>query len=203
MRRVGVMGGTFDPIHIGHVEIAQAAKDYLILDEVWFMPAGDPPHKDDKVISKEHRIEMVKLAIYGEEGFFLSTHETDLDRLSYSAITMKELSEQFEDCEFYFIMGADSFMSFDKWYQPEEICKYCHLAVAGRNDIDEEEMKNKASEYEAKFNSKTFFVDFNEINISSSDIRKAFADGDEEDIKEFLNSDVYEYIEENNLYKGE
>lgn len=198
MRRIGIMGGTFDPIHTGHLIIAQNALVQLHLDKVWFMPAGDPPHKGDEVTSKEHRINMVKLAIEGNDGFELFTYEADKERPSYSAITMSEIDKMYGDVQFYFIMGADSLLYFEKWYHPEIICEHACLAVANRNDVPMEELEQARDELSKKFGARVYFIDTPQIEISSTFIRQA---KDKEITRYMLNDKVFDYMINNNLYR--
>ena len=106
MSRIGIMGGTFNPIHTGHLIIAQQALTLLKLDKIWFMPAGDPPHKNNRILDKDSRKRMVELAIQNNPDFELLTYELEKERPSYSAITMTELDKLYPEHEFFFIMGA-------------------------------------------------------------------------------------------------
>ena len=116
VKKVGIMGGTFDPIHNGHLVIAQAALDTMNLDEVLFIPSGTPYLKDlTTVLSKKERVSMTGLAIEDNPGFALSTIEIDREGNSYSYETLEELKKQNPDVEYYFILGADSLLYLEKW----------------------------------------------------------------------------------------
>ncbi len=199
MKKIGIMGGTFNPIHMGHLIIAQAALTGLKLDKVWFMPAGDPPHKDDSILDKKHRLQMVAEAIKDNPDFELFTYETDKERPSYTAVTMTDLSADYPDHEFYFIMGTDSFLKLEKWYKPEIICAHTRLVVANRNNVENDELMAVRNKYMAAYKAKVDFIDTPQIEISSSSIR--------EDIRKNISlvryklpDEVYNYIKTNRLY---
>lgn len=196
-KKVGIMGGTFDPIHTGHLIIAQQALYNLKLDMIWFMPAGDPPHKGDEVSNKEHRLNMVKLAIEGNDKFELFTYEVDKDRPSYSAITMTELDEKYPDIDFYFIMGADSLLNFHKWYHPEVICEHTSLVVANRDDVPVEQLKQVSAQLSIDYGARIYLLDTPQIEISSSSIR---AIKDSALRRYMVPENVFKYMIDNKLY---
>ncbi len=200
MARIGIMGGTFDPVHLGHMIIAQQALTQLGLDKIWFMPAGDPPHKGSEVTDKHTRLEMLKLAIADNPDFELFTYEADKERPSYSAITMTELDELYPDNDFYFIMGADSLLNFEKWYRPDIICAHTCLAVAGRNNVPTEKLTKIKCMLEEKYNARVCLIDTPQIEISSSTIRSTLKGNVDSysnrlrRIRYMLPEPVYEYI---------
>lgn len=202
MAKIGIMGGTFDPVHIGHLVIAQSALTSLELDKIWFMPAGDPPHKGEEVTDKQDRLNMLSLAIKDNPDFKLFTYETDKERPSYSAVTMAELDERYPDCEFYFIMGADSLLNFDKWYQPETICAHTTLVAANRNNVPKETLMAKKEELEEKYRARILLLDTPQLDISSSDLRQALGTGKEKSksIRYSVPEPVYDYISKRHLY---
>ena len=113
--KIGIMGGTFDPIHIGHLLLAQFAYEECALDEIWFLPNGNPPHKQTKEgqDALAHRVEMVRLAIDDVPYFKLCLHESRINRHSYTYKTMQELNALYPENEFYFILGADSLFAIE------------------------------------------------------------------------------------------
>lgn len=120
MARIGIMGGTFDPVHMGHLQIGRQAKEEYGLEQVWFMPSGQPPHKrDHKVTAAAHRCAMVELAIEGQNGFVLSRSEVERPGDTYTAQTLALLKEGYPGHDFYFIIGADSLYEIEKWFRPE------------------------------------------------------------------------------------
>lgn len=144
-KRIGIMGGTFDPIHIGHLILAEKAYEELDLDEVWFMPSGNPPHKQNRAgrASDKQRVEMVRRAIADNPHFRLSTEEMHPEGYTYTYETLERLHEKYPDYIYYFIIGADSLYDFDMWRRPDRICKAASLLVATRNDVPEESLKKK------------------------------------------------------------
>ena len=120
MARIGIMGGTFDPIHNGHLQLGRQAREEYHLEQVWFMPSGQPPHKKDHAVTDAWtRLEMVRLAIAGQKGFSLSDFEIRRPGNTYTAQTLKLLSEAYPENLFYFIIGADSLYDIEKWYRPD------------------------------------------------------------------------------------
>ncbi|NWF68176.1 MAG: nicotinate (nicotinamide) nucleotide adenylyltransferase [Chloroflexi bacterium] len=133
MRRLGVLGGTFDPPHIGHLVLAEYAAAHLGLSHVLFVPAGDPPHKRYLTrASVEHRVAMVQAAIHGNTRFVLSRADVDRPGPHYTLDLMKIIQTQYPNVELYFLMGGDSFRDLPKWHHPEEIFKICRLGVMAR-----------------------------------------------------------------------
>ena len=196
--KIGIMGGTFDPPHIGHLVIAQCALTRMRLDKIWFMPAGDPPHKESGVTQKEHRKNMIAAAIASNPDFELFTYEMDKERPSYSAVTMTELDEKYPDAEFFFIMGADSLLHFENWYRPDVICAHTALIVANRNNVPQEEIFSLKQKLEQKFNAKIYFMDTPQMEIGSGRLR-----AEQYGIKGIryrVPEPVYEYIVEHKLY---
>jgi nicotinate-nucleotide adenylyltransferase len=131
--KLGVFGGTFDPIHIGHLILAEQCRDACRLDHVLFVPAGTPPHKSGRRITPAKlRREMVELAIAGNPAFGVSSIELDRDGPSYSADTLAELARLHRDAELFFLIGADSLLDLPNWYQPARVLSLATLVVATR-----------------------------------------------------------------------
>ena len=132
--RIGIMGGTFDPIHLGHLATAEAVRESLQLEKILFIPAKNPPHKTEKKItSSTHRVKMVELAIESNPFFELSTIEIEREGLSYSLLTIDELLKIFgAETEFFFITGADAVNDLPSWYRVEELLSKCHFVAATR-----------------------------------------------------------------------
>ena len=199
MPRIGIMGGTFNPIHTGHLIIAQQTLIRLKLDKIWFMPAGNPPHKAAPVIDGELRRRMVELAIEGNSDFELFDYELKKTRPSYSAMTMTELDEAYPENEFYFIMGADSLMDFHKWYHPEVICAHTKLVCADRNNISDDMLEAEKKRLETDLGATIYLIDTPQIEISSSDIRDRLKDKPSS-VRYMLPEGVYDFIIKNHLY---
>ncbi len=200
MRKIGLMGGTFDPIHIAHVEIAKYARGQYGLDEVIFMTSGSPPHKKGKnVTDAEIRLEMTRLAIDGISGFTASDYEVNKSEYSYSVNTLKWLREQYPDAEIYFLIGEDSLDYIDKWYCPKEILELCVVLVYPRKSMDS--LRRTLSEKQSLLGGDIRIIDAPVYDISSTLIRERIAAGD--DVSDMLDKRVYEYIKDNDLYRGE
>ena len=130
-KKIGIMGGTFDPIHIGHLILGEKTYEQLGLDKIWFMPAGNPPHKRNRAgrATDEQRVAMVERAITGNSHFELSLIEMHDHGLSYTYHTLENLRKQNPDTDYYFIFGADYLYSFTTWIQLERICAACKIVV--------------------------------------------------------------------------
>ena len=140
--KIGIMGGTFNPIHNAHLMMAQAAYEQYKLDEIWFMPSAKPPHKNqDEIAEKEHRKRMVQFAIDKIPYFKISNIEYKRAGKTYTYDTLVELKKEREDAHFYFIMGGDSLAQFEQWYHPEKIVKLCTILAASRDEISYEQTK--------------------------------------------------------------
>lgn len=136
MTRIGILGGTFDPPHIGHLLLAEYSAEALELDRVLFVPAGVQPLKDDIRSAVAHRVAMVKLAIADNPLFALSRVDVEREGPHYTADTVRLLSEQYPDATLYFLMGGDNLRDFPQWTRPKEIIEQARLGVMRRSDED-------------------------------------------------------------------
>ncbi|MCD7883329.1 MAG: nicotinate-nucleotide adenylyltransferase [Lachnospiraceae bacterium] len=196
------MGGTFDPIHNGHLALADTAYRQLGLDHVLFLPARIPPHKQNRPAGATplQRVRMTQLAISGYPYFSLDQEEMCRDGISYTKDTLLRLKRNEPETEFFFIIGADSLMSFDTWYHPEIICSCCHLAAAIRDDFPLEVLQKKSEELEARFQASVFILNIPKMDISSTMLRGLCRQ--EKSIRTYVPEAVADYIEENNIYGG-
>ncbi|HLB27681.1 MAG TPA: nicotinate-nucleotide adenylyltransferase [Dehalococcoidales bacterium] len=197
--KIGILGGTFDPIHNGHLKIAEAARKKLGLNEVYFMPAAKTPLKEGISISAvEHRVKMVRLAIAGKPRFKLSTIELDRPGLSYTADTIAELRKKLgAETELYFIIGWDSLSQFARWREPDRIIRMCRLVAVPRPGYALPEPK--ALEAAIPGISESLIVlDKPEIAISATEIRERVARG--QSIRRLVPEEVAGYIQKNGLY---
>jgi nicotinate-nucleotide adenylyltransferase len=189
----GLMGGTFDPIHIAHLIVAAEALDLLGLDRVIFVPSARPPHKHgDDVTSVEHRLEMVRLAIDGDPRLVLSDLEARRPDPSYTIETVRQFRREFgEDEKLYFIMGADSLAQFFTWKEPLDLIAACEFVVAPRPGVGPDDG-------DPRIRAKAHMLDSPIIGVSSSDIRERVRTG--RSIRYLVPPAVLAYIEEKNLY---
>lgn len=198
--RVGILGGTFNPIHKGHIAVAKAAYDQLNLDEMLIMPSGIPPHKEG-VISSEDRLNMVRLATKDYPYMIVSDYEIIREGTTYTAETLTRLTESNPDTEYIFILGADSLVNMPDWYKPEVIFRLATIAVCKRNDTDESELDKSIKVLTDKYNARIIVLEFDYVNISSHEIRECVYRYKNKNILQYLEPDVLDYIKEHGLYK--
>ncbi|MCR4933760.1 MAG: nicotinate-nucleotide adenylyltransferase [Lachnospiraceae bacterium] len=196
--KIGLFGGTFDPIHNGHLWIAKSALESCLLDKVIFIPSGISYMKND-VLDVYHRVNMVKLAISDCPKFYLSTIESSKEKNSYSYETVSEYKEMYPNDELFFIIGFDSLENMIKWKNPDIIFEKSTVLVALRGDADEGKANNLIASYIEKFNAKIVMIKCEKIDVSSTQIRHDIKTG--LDVRSFLPAKVYDYIYKNVLYK--
>ncbi len=132
-RRIGILGGTFDPIHLGHLLAAEQCREQLNLDELRFLVAATSPFKtQQRTADSKHRLEMVQLAIQANPYFRVDDRELRRGGTSYTVDTLRELKSEAPDAELVFLMGADSLVDFDKWKEPDQVCRLAHVVVVAR-----------------------------------------------------------------------
>ncbi len=206
MAEIGIMGGTFDPIHKGHLLLGRQAYQEYGLDMVWFMPSGQPPHKKDhKIAAAPHRMEMVRLAIAGEKGFFLSDFETSRAGNTYTADTLGLLRKRYPEYEFSFIIGADSLYEIEHWYHPELVFQRARILVADREYEGEgQESESQPLEQQIEYLQKEYGAAIRklhckEMDVSSEEIRRLVCEG--KSIKEYVTKEVEDYIFRHKLYQ--
>ncbi|MBN6888946.1 nicotinate-nucleotide adenylyltransferase [Cytobacillus horneckiae] len=189
MKKVGILGGTFDPPHIGHLIIANEVLHTQELDEIWFMPNQEPPHKvKTNKISNADRVNLLRRAISTHKQFRIETIELERKGPSYTAETMKILTEREKDVEFYFIIGADMVEYLPKWHQIDQLLHLVRFIGVKRPDY------NLNSKYPI------IYVDVPEIGISSSLIRQRVEEG--KTIRYLVPDEVRVYMKENRLYES-
>ena len=195
------MGGTFDPIHIGHLLLGQFAFENYSLDEIWFLPNGNPPHKitDESGISLADRIEMVKLATSDISYFKVSLHEATTRTHSYTYSTLADFKERYPEHQFYFILGADSLFSIEGWKNYESIFPCCTILAAMRDDKDAKSMREQIRYLIGKYNADIRLLRAPLVEISSTTIRRRAEQG--LSIRYMVPDAVSEYIEEHRLYR--
>ncbi|WP_456279360.1 nicotinate-nucleotide adenylyltransferase [Bacillus sp. AK128] len=188
MKKIGILGGTFDPPHNGHLLIAYEVLHALALDEIWFMPAHVPPHKQGDLISKtEHRLHMVEQAISGHNRFKVEKIELEREGSSYSYDTIKLLKEQYAEDELYFIIGGDMIEYLPKWHKIDELVKMITFVGVGRTG------------YSTKSNYPIVCIETPLFEVSSSLIRDRIKKGGNTEL--LLPASVKKYIEEQRIYE--
>ncbi len=192
-RKIGVIGGTFDPVHLGHLVIAEEARCHFGLDKLMFMLSAHPPHKDESQISRaEIRLEMLKRAIADNPYFEISDLELARSGKSYTVDTVKDLKDRFgSETEIYFIMGTDSLLDMDHWKEPNRIFELLKVVVAERPGF-------RLAKAKPEFAQHIVTLDVPVIGVSSTEIRNRVAEG--RSIRYLVPESVIEFIEEERLY---
>lgn len=199
-KKTGIMGGTFNPIHNGHLLLAQLAMEYCGLDEVLFMPSGNSYMKDNgEILDGKTRIAMAALAIEDNPGFALSTMETEREGATYTCDTLQELTRAHPEIQYYFIVGADNLFSIEKWWKTEEILSDCILVAAARGEKSERELIGKAEELTQKYHAQVILLPEKRYDISSTEIRRRLENG--ESVRYMVPDKVLAYIEKHQLYR--
>ena len=202
--RIGIMGGTFDPIHNGHLMLGKAAYESFHLDQIWYMPNGNPPHKDMTLMDTNvgDRLEMVRLAIKPYQEFKLEAYEANRRDVSYSYSTLEHFNEMYPDEEFYFIIGADSLFMIDQWVHPERIFPTCTILAAYRDEINtRREMETRILELKEQYDARIELLITPLMKVSAHELREALKEG--QPIVSHVPKAVADYIYKNNLYVGE
>lgn len=192
MQRLGVLGGTFDPIHTGHVLLAQFAAERLGLDRVLFIPAADPPHKGRCAASAEDRWAMVELAIEGFPGFSTSRLELERPGKSYTIDTLRHLHQQHPEVQLYLIIGADNVAPFSTWHNPRGILELCTV-VAGTRLSPREEA-------DPDLERRLVHIDTPAVQFSSTQIRQRLSQG--LPVRYLVPEKVEAYIRQRGLYQA-
>lgn len=199
--KTGILGGTFDPPHKAHIEIAREAQRQLCLDQILFMVAGQPGFKHNGGVTPvEKRLEMVKLAIQGEAGFHISTIEAERPGPTYTLVTLVELRRLSPGEELYFILGWDNLVKLAQWHNPREIIQNCYLAGIPRAGYEKPDVLKLEKEIPG-ITKKLLLFDRPVIDISASLIREKIRKA--EDINCLVAPPVAEYIRRHGLYTGE
>lgn len=201
MGKIGIMGGTFDPIHHGHLMLGKQAYMEYGLDLIWYMPSGQPPHKKNRLVtSTDRRCDMVKLAIADDPRFAFSDFEASRDGNTYTSQTLALLKKTYPEHEFYFIIGADSLYELETWYHPEEFLGTTVLLVAGRAYEMEHRPIDQQIEYlKEKYHARIHPLHCAEVKISSEEIRSMVNLG--KSVITYVPKEVVRYIEREHLYK--
>ena len=195
---IGIMGGTFDPVHNGHLQIADAAMTQLGLDRVLWIPTGRPPHKKTAV-SDTDRLHMLRLALQGQKRHELDLCEINRNGYTRTVDTLRELHQRLPDTEFVFLIGADTLLQLRHWKDFATVATLCSFGIVCRPTVDDTAAKKELQALQNEFGLRYATVTVPAIPIASSDIRKAVASGME--IGDRVPESVKQYIQNHHLYK--
>ncbi|MEZ6133499.1 MAG: nicotinate-nucleotide adenylyltransferase [Pirellulaceae bacterium] len=205
-QRIGLFGGTFDPIHIGHLFIAEQVREYLQLDQVRFVPAAIAPHKQDQRTSDaKHRLEMIRLAIGGNAFFAWDDCELKRGGTSYTVDTLAEFRSRMPEADLVFVMGNDSLEDLHTWREPQRICELAFVAVVARGGQAAPDLTKLAAYLPDGLSTpaeelQKHLVPIPQIEFSSSDIRQRLVDG--RSIRYQIHPAVEAYIHAQRLYQA-
>jgi nicotinate-nucleotide adenylyltransferase len=214
--RLGIMGGTFDPVHLGHLRTAEEAIEILGLDQILFVPAASPPHKPGRqILSFGHRLRMLELAITCNPRFRLSDMERRIPGKSYTVNSLRRLREESQDVELFFLVGLDAFLEMDTWFQYEELFRLASIVVlrrpgSGEGDVGEFLVRKVSESYHGVSGTGVFshpelfpvyYLPNTQLDISSTGIRELAAAG--RSIRYMVPGRVLNYIGEECLYKDQ
>lgn len=196
---IGILGGSFDPIHNGHLHMARCARQAFALDQVWLMPAGHSPNKEEaSMAAAEHRFRMCEIAAKASDWLRASRFEIDAMERNYTYRTLERLKASYPRTHFFFLMGGDSLDYFDKWMHPEIIASLCTILVIPRNQFDAPLLTEKIGQMQKQFCCDIRIVSCEKYPVSSTQIREKLYAG-KPDEKDFPPG-VLDYIQKNHLY---
>lgn len=199
--KIGIIGGTFNPIHLGHLLLAEWAKDAFSLDRVMVMPTGISYLKEGtNVLPGEERLHMVRLALDDRADMFAEDIEVQRGGFTYTHETLEALTEQYPNDSFYFICGSDILFSIEKWKDPQKIFDLCTLVAAVRGDESMDDMKRKRDELAATYQANIEVFPFMNFSVSSTEVRNRIREG--KSVTYLVPEKVLAYIEEKGFYRG-
>jgi nicotinate-nucleotide adenylyltransferase len=195
--RIGIFGGAFDPIHNGHLLLADQCRESCQLDEIWFVPTRNPPHKPhDKLSPPRQRVEMLKLATAGIPGFVVSRIELDRDDVSWTVETLRQIHRERSDAELSLIIGGDSLRDLPTWREPDEIAQLATIVAVNRGSRSVHSLPSGIS---AAVRSRVRFVSIPGVDFSATAIRERVHNG--QSIRFMVPRAVEAYIAQNMLYR--
>lgn len=198
LRSVGILGGTFHPIHKGHVMMARIAMQELDLKKVLFLPDGMPPHKSIGAVTPQQRLEMTRLAIEGEEGFVVTAREIERQGYTYTVDTMRQLTQEYPNERFVQIIGADTLLELENWKDFDKIAQMCAFFAVPRQGTDCTRVKAYAKQLALRYGASVTFAGRKSVDISSTRLRAMIEKG--EDWETYIPEKTAAYIRENRLY---
>ena len=200
MAKIGILGGSFHPIHMGHLMLGQYCIDHRLVKEVWFTPTGISYLKSGmKMLSGEERLHLVQLAIQDCPNMKALDVEIKRAGNTYTYETLLELKKNYPEHEFYFIIGADCLFSIETWYRANRIFELCHLLVARRDGKTRGEMRKKARELKETYHADVHLMEFEEMEISSTKIREGMREG--KNVEGLLPEAVYQEIQRKKYFQ--
>ena len=201
MKKIGVYGGTFDPIHNGHLSLAADAVDMAGLDDMIFMPVYIQPFKQDKKLTDGNdRLAMLRLAIEEHPAFAVSNYEMRTEGVSYTYKTLRVIKDAYDkDDKLYFICGTDSFIKIETWKNAEELLTKYSYVIGTRPGYKQEELKLCIKRIREAYNTEIINIDNVQIDVSSTEIREILGRGDS--AKGLISVEVERYIKEHGLYE--
>ena len=197
--KIGILGGTLDPIHNGHLIMAEYAKKQLNLDKVIFMPTGNPPHKNiNNITDSKIRSSMVKIAIENIDYLEYSDFEIQRQGIIYTSDTLELFIKENPEAEIYFIMGADSLLAIETWHEPAKLFRLCKVIVGDRDNSNDLVFR-QILYLKNKYNASIFYLNMPLVDISSTYIKECIRN--KKSIQHMVPKKVEEYILKNKLYK--
>ena len=200
--RLGIYGGSFDPVHFGHLRLAECCRRQCPLDRVWFLPAAIPPHKPDGLDTSGHdRAKMLDISLAEHEGLDVCSLELERGGVSYTVDTLTEIAAAQPEAELFLLLGADMLVDLPTWYRPEEICRLATPLVVGRSNTPEPDFERLAGilSTERIDEMRRHQIEMPSVDASSSEIRRRVARG--EGIDDLTPAAVAQYIAEHKLYR--
>lgn len=199
-RRIGVFGGSFDPVHLGHTGLALDAMKLAQLDRVIFVPAKRQPFKLDKtLLAGDARMDMLKIATAGNDRFEISSFELDAEGISYTYLTMRAIQRMYgENIRLCFITGTDAFLKIEKWRNAEELLTEYSYIIGTRPGYKQEELALCIEQIRKKYHTEVTRIENRQLDVSSTEIRRRIRQGIS--AEGLLAADVEKYIKENGLY---
>lgn len=198
--KVGIMGGTFDPVHYAHLATAEFIRDKYELDKILFIPSGNPPHKNSNITNKYNRFNMVNLATMNNKYFLVSDLEIKREEKTYTIDTLNYLKKTYENIQIYFITGADAICDIDTWKDVEKNFELATFIAATRPGISLLRVQEKIENLRKKYNANIINVYVPSLDISSTYIREQIKAN--KSVRYLVPEDVEKYIYDNQLYKG-
>ncbi|MGB9822137.1 nicotinate-nucleotide adenylyltransferase [Thermodesulfovibrio sp.] len=204
--KIGLFGGTFNPIHYGHLRVAEEVREAFLLDKIIFIPAGIPPLKKYDIVEAMHRLKMTELAVKDNPFFEVSDFEAKQKKSSYTINTLTHLKRLYQKDTLFFIMGIDAFLELKSWYRYEELLRMVDFIIMSRPGFDNLQNYEFIEDEEAEncfkiknSDKRAFFISVSPFWISSTQIRKMIQN--EKSIRYLVPEEVRKYIEDNKLYR--